>query len=71
MLFGLDELQVHNQIKAYCAFVAEAFFNKLSKAPIYHGNEWQETLWSLNFKFWAFLIIRAGKKNTAGKYWFD
>lgn len=36
-------------MKAYYAFIAEAFFNKLSEAPIYHGNEWQETLLSLNF----------------------
>lgn len=36
-------------MKAYRAFVAEAFFNKLSEAPVSHGNEWQETLWSLNF----------------------
>lgn len=50
-------------MKAYCAFVAEAFFNKLSEAPIYYGNEWQETLWSLNVKILAFLVIWAGKNN--------
>lgn len=55
-------LQVHHQMKAYYAFVAEAFANKLGEAPIYHGNEWQETLWSLNFRILAFLVIWYGKK---------